>query len=233
VPSLLDKCYGNLRAGHDKFALYEMNQVYPKNLGVDNDKVPVGSHELGFVFVDQAGQSNYYIAKKYLASLLAALGIDFALASFEKTETNTYYEPKRSATIKVGDQTIGFIGEIQGKVLRGFKLPRGVAAFELKLADLLIDEKGVASRDYRISNYPSVSRDLTITVAPTVAYADIESKIRAVLDGFIYKLRPTSIYQAEGSETKNLSFHLEFAAPDKTLTKAEISDIMEKLESIK
>ena len=233
VPSLLDKSYGNLRAGHEKFALYEMNQVYPKNLGVDNDKVPVGSHELGFVFVSQADESNYYVAKKYLASLLNHFGINFTLEAFETTETNTYYEPKRSAAVKVGKQTIGFIGEIKGSVLRGFKLPRGVAAFELNLADLLIDEQGVASRDYRISSYPSVSRDITIAVAPEVEYASIEAKIRAVLDGFIYKLRPASIYQAEGSATKNLSFHLEFAAPDKTLTKAEISAIMEKLESIK
>ncbi|MBR5418667.1 phenylalanine--tRNA ligase subunit beta [Candidatus Saccharibacteria bacterium] len=231
VPSLLDKCYGNLRAGHDKFALFEMNQVYPKNLGLDAEKVPVGRHELGFVYVDQG--TGYYVAKKYLASLLEHFGIQFSLSAFEANETNSYYEPKRSAAIKVGDRTIGFIGEIKSSIARSFKLPRGVAAFELGLGDLLISEQGVASRDYRVSSYPSVSRDLTLTVAADAEYAKIENAIREVLGDFIYKLRSTSIYQAEGSNTKNLSFHLEFAAPDKTLTKAEISAIMEKLESIK
>ena len=233
VPSLLDKSYGNLRAGHDQFALFEMNQVYPRNLGADADNVPVNRYELGFVFVSQKEQSNYYTAKKYLESLLANLGVDYAIEEFVKSETNTYYEPKRSAAIKSGEQVIGYIGEIQGSVLRGFKLPRGVAAFELDLAQVLKLATGVTGKDYRISNYPSVSRDLTITVDGSAKYADIESQIRAALDGFIYKLQPLSIYQAEGQSSKNISFHLEFAHPDKTLTKNEIQAIMDKLESIK
>lgn len=234
VPSLLDKSYGNLRAGHDRFALFEMNQVYPRDLGVDSDKVPQGRHELGFVFVTQAEQSNYYTAKKYLESLLSSLNIAYQIVPYEANSTNSYYEPKRSATIKTADGvTLGFIGEIQRSILRGFKLPAGVAAFELGLSDLLASERGVNTKDFRISDYPSVSRDLTLTVVADAEYAKIESAIREILAGFIYSLRPTSIYQAEGSETKNLSFHLEFASPDKTLTKEEIQGIMKKLEAIK
>ncbi|MCQ2570835.1 MAG: phenylalanine--tRNA ligase subunit beta [Candidatus Saccharibacteria bacterium] len=233
VPSLLDKSYANLRAGHDQFALFEMNQVYPRNLGVDNQQVPQGSHELGFVFATQKEQSNYYIAKKYLESLLSSLNISFEIVEFESNETNSYYEPKRSATIKSGDVVLGYIGEIQRKVLRGFKLTNGTAAFELSMAKLLSAKGEVNSKDFRTSDYPAVLRDITLTVASDAKYDAIEAQLRAVLDGFIYKLAPTSIYQAEGSATKNLSFHIEFAAPDKTLTKAEISDIMKKLEAVK
>lgn len=233
VPSLLDKSYANLRAGHDRFALFEMNQVYPRNLGVDNQQVPQGCHELGFVFVSQKEQSNYYVAKKYLESLLASLNISFEIVEFESNETNSYYEPKRSAKIKSGDVTLGYIGEIQRKVLRGFKLTNGTAAFELSMAKLLSAKGEVNSKDFRTSDYPAVLRDITLTVASDAKYDAIEAQLREVLNGFIYKLAPTSIYQAEGSETKNLSFHIEFAAPDKTLTKAEISDIMKKLEAVK
>ena len=90
-------------------------------------KVPVGHHQLGFVFVSQKEQSNYYLAKKYLESLLDSLNVSHILIEFEKNETNSYYEPKRSATIKAGDAVLGYIGEIQHKVLRGFKLPKGTA----------------------------------------------------------------------------------------------------------
>ena len=193
VPSLLDKSYANLRAGHDQFALFEMNQVYPKNLGFDDDKVPVGHHQLGFVFVSQKEQSNYYLAKKYLESLLDSLNVSHILIEFEKNETNSYYEPKRSATIKAGDVVLGYIGEIQHKVLRGFKLPNGTAAFELSLKGLLGAEQGVNSKDFRSSDYPAVLRDITLTVDGSVKYADIESKLRAVLSSYIYKLIPTSI----------------------------------------
>ncbi len=233
VPSLLDKSYGNLRAGHDKFALFEMNQVYPKNLGFDNEKVPCGRFELGFVFVDQEAKSSYYVAKKYLENLLSVLNISYEIVEFAANETNSYYEPKRSAMIKSGDTILGYIGEIKGKVLRGFKLPTGVSAFELGLKEILAAEQGVNTKDFRTSDYPSVSRDLTLTVDQSAKYADIEKQLRAILSSYIYKLVPTSIYQAEGSATKNLSFHIEFAAVDKTMTKAEISAIMEKLESVK
>jgi len=233
VPSLLDKSYANIRAGHNQFALFEMNQVYPKNLGFDAENVPAGRHELGFVFVSQKEQSNYYIAKKYLESLLASLNVPFEIAEFVENETNSYYEPKRSASIKLGDDILGYVGEIKLPVLRGFKLPKGTAAFELSLAKLLEAEQSVNSKDFRSSDYPAVLRDITLTVNGDAKFADIEAKLRDILSGFIYKLIPTSIYQAEGSETKNLSFHIEFASPDKTLTKDEISAIMKKLESVK
>ncbi len=232
VPSLLDKSYANIRAGHDQFALFEMNQVYPKNLGFDAENVPAGRHELGFVFISQKEQSNYYIAKKYLESLLASLNVPFEIAEFVENETNSYYEPKRSASIKLGDDILGYVGEIKLPVLRSFKLSKGTAAFELSLAKLLEAEQSVNSKDFRSSDYPAVLRDITLTVNGDAKFADIEAKLREILSGFIYKLIPTSIYQAEGSETKNLSFHIEFASPDKTLTKDEISAIMKKLESV-
>ncbi len=233
VPSLLDKSYANLRAGHDKFALFEMNQVYPKNLGVDNEKVPRGAHQLGFVLVDQAGNSSYYLAKKYLEGLLMSLGVAYEITEFASSDTNAYYEPKRSATIKSGEKIIGYLGEIKQSIARSFKLPRGLAAFELDLRNLLANAVGASKRNYRTSDYPSVLRDLTITVAADRKYAEIESQLRDALADYIYKISPSSIYQAPGQNTKNLSFHIEFAAPDKTLTKNEISAIMKKLESVK
>jgi phenylalanyl-tRNA synthetase beta chain len=210
-----------------------MNQVYPKNLGFDDEKVPQGVPQLGFVFVDGAEQGNYYLAKKYLESLLGALGVKYELGKFTNSSTNSYYEPKRSASIIAGNMTIGYLGEIKGMVARSFKLPRGVAAFELDLTALLALARGAAAKTFRLSNYPSVSRDLTLTVAGDTIYAELEGKIRDALKDYIYQLRPVSIYQADGADTKNISFHLEFAHPDKTLTKAEIQDIMNTLESIK
>ena len=46
----------------------------------------------------------------------------------------------------------------------------------------------------------------------------------------IYDLKPVSIYQAEGEETRNLSFHIVFASTEKTLETPEISAIMENIE---
>jgi phenylalanyl-tRNA synthetase beta subunit len=44
-----------------------------------------------------------------------------------------------------------------------------------------------------------------------------------------YAVEPVSIYQPEGSETKNLSFHIKFSAPTHTLNSDEISAIMKNI----
>ena len=237
VPSLLDKTYSNLRAGYAKFALFEMNQVYPRTRGLDADGVPENNYNLAFIFADKTSKSNYYLAKKYLEHLLTNLGVDFTIKPFAPADdaTNSYYEPKRSASIYCGQQKLGDLGEIKTSVLRSFKLGAGLAAFELDLNAILAHATVTAQKDFRLSQYPSVSRDVTLTVPLATSYAKLAQQIHALLTAkkYIYKLSCTSIYRADGADTKNISFHLDFANPEKTLEKAEINAIMTKVEAIK
>ena len=138
-----------------------------------------------------------------------------------------------NANIMANGRVLGYLGEVKTSVLRQFKLPAGVAIFELALDELLALDRQ-AQRSFRLSQYPFVSRDLTVTVPAAANYGDFAAKLKAVLQdaGLIFRLSPTSIYQGEDATTKHLSFHLEFAHPDKTLTKAEIQDIMKQAESI-
>ncbi len=237
VPSLLDKSYANLRAGHKKFALFEINQVYPRTAGFDKDGVPRNRFELGFVLVSQDKKTGYYLAKKYAQSILDALGIAYEIEPFleAKDKTNAYYEPKRSANIETKDgKLIGYIGEIKQRISRNFKLPVDTAAFELDLRALL-ELQGTSAKDFSFSQYPSVARDLTLTLPLDYPAGEIEKRICEVLHQrhLINRVECTSIYQAKGSATKNLSFHLNFARTDKTLEKAEIQAIMKTLEKIK
>lgn len=236
VPSLLDKSYANIRAGYDKFALFEMNQIYSRTNGVDEDGVPQNAHHLAFIYVDQAGKSGFYTAKKYLLEMLKKMGISADVKPFllAKDQTNAYYEPKRSANIECGGKLLGHLGEIKTSILRQMKLPLGTAAFEISLDEILAINRS-STKHFRLSQYPFVSRDVTLSVATDAAYGEFESKIDAIFKeaGLIYRIRPSSIYRAEGSEQKNLSFHLEFAHPDKTLAKNEIQAIMNQIEAIK
>ena len=130
---------------------------------------------------------------------------------------------------------IGHIGEIKNRVGREFKLTSGTAVFELDLRLILEKAKGAMHKDYRVSQYPSVSRDVTLTVQLSTEYISLEKQICGVYESrdYIYKVSCTSIYQADGSKTKNVSFHLVFANPSKTLEKDEINAIMAEVESIK
>ena len=236
VPSLLDKSYANIRAGYDEFALFEMNQIYSRTNGVDEDGVPQNVHHLAFIYVDHAGKSGFYTAKKYLLEMLEKMGISADVKPFlvAKDQTNAYYEPKRSANIECCGKLLGHLGEIKSSILRQMKLPLGTAAFEISLDEILAINRSSA-KHFRLSQYPFVSRDVTLSVATDAAYGEFESKIDTIFKeaGLIYRIKPSSIYRAEGSEQKNLSFHLEFAHPDKTLAKNEIQAIMNQIEAIK
>ena len=237
VPSLLDKSYANLRAGHEKFALFEMNQVYPRSLGMDADGVPQNGYKLGFVVVDQAKKSDFYLAKKYLQSILENYGIDYKIKPFleAKDKSNAYFEPKRSANVETKDgKLIGYVGEIKQRVLREFKLSAPTAAFEIDL-QILLELQGASAKDFSFSQYPSVARDLTLTLPLDRRAGEVEDRIRETLTQrhLVNRVTCTSIYQAENTDTKNVSFHLSFARTDKTLEKAEIQAIMKTLEKIK
>ena len=177
------------------------------------------------------------MAKKYIQSILDNFGVEYEIKPFleSKDKTNSYFESKRSANIETTDgELIGHVGEIKQRILREFKLQAPTAAFEIDLGKLLALQ-GASAKDFSFSQYPSVARDLTLTLPLDRPAGEIEKRIRETLTQrhLINRVKCTSIYQAEGSETKNLSFHLDFARTDKTLEKAEIQAIMKTLEKIK
>jgi len=231
VPSLLVKSYENLKAKHQEFALFEMNQVFLRSDGVDEDGVPVANNNLAMVVANLGEETKYYIAKKYLEALAEKLGLKLTFKKFEPAKCEAYFEPKRSASVYIDDTLIGCIGEIKFSVLNKLKLPRGVAAFEISL-DELVKLATFKKASHEISDFPTVSRDLTI--ATSKPYEEIANKIKAKLaeKELIFEVTPTSIYQPEDKDTKNISFHLSFADKNKTLESGEILDLMNELEKI-
>ena len=230
VPSLLTKAYDNLKDGYRDFVIFEMNQAYSRNRDIDEDGVPVPSHNLALVSTTKNDSTNYYRLKLYLEDLTKTLGFTISLRSFTKTANEPYYEPKRSADIYINDDKIGTIGEIKASVARSLKLPLGTAALELKLEFLLNQNTHVFS--HKISAYPFVYRDVTITTGKP--YAEIEQNIKNILDsaGLINEISPVSIYQPDGEVRQNISFHLKFSHPNKTLSSDEITEIMAKISCL-
>jgi phenylalanyl-tRNA synthetase beta chain len=130
----------------------------------------------------------------------------------------------------VGGAQIGILGEIKSSVANNFKLPSGVAAFEIELMSKLLELK-TRSNYAKHSQFPSVERDLTFRVPADLAYAELETQIRANLEQqkLWHELAPLSIYQGDDVATKNISFRLSFASHDKTLSGKEIAAIIDDI----
>ena len=96
----------------------------------------------------------------------------------------------------------------------------------------MLGQKASDKRIQEFSRFPAVNRDLTVKISEEKPFALVENAILEVLKSqtsLVFHLTATSIYQAEGSDTKNLSFHLNFASTEKTLLSEEISAIMNSI----
>lgn len=204
VPSLLDKAYKNEKLPVDRFAIYEINEVYQKTWGLNDEKVPTEKLSLGFVIAERKGSGTaFYKAKKYLARLLEEFNIkaDYLPLDGAMTADELPFEPKRSARVFVNGERIGVVGEFKNSVRNEFKLTPYLAGYEIDLESIL----KFANRKKTITFTEYLSQDLTVTTSD--AYEIILKKVQADYPNGV--ITPGTIYQAEGQKDKNITFHIE------------------------
>lgn len=223
VPSLLDKIRENEKSGFADFALYELNQVSQKSWGLTDENVPQMQTHLGLTTF-----GDFYHAKQVLLELAKSLNLAFEL---KPLAASNFLELLHAAAIYLDGKEIGELGEVKNSVLKRFKLNAPLSVLEFSLEPCL-GAKTNRKFGIKLSKFPFVSRDLTFRVPKTVAFAEVEAKIKTILSripAIIYKLEPVSIYRKPIEPTKNLSFHLEIAHTEKTLASSEVSDIIETI----
>ncbi|MCL1876979.1 phenylalanine--tRNA ligase subunit beta [Candidatus Saccharibacteria bacterium] len=232
VPNLLVKTYENLRAGYDKFALFEINQIFRKELGLTDENVPKQYDNLAFVIADKNTNVDFYDAKNYLVKLGEKLGVEFAFRAIEKLPRHeNYLEPKHSAFVFVGDTQVGVIGEIRASVLHELKLPQGTAVFELglnPLAQFVPDH--IAYKP--LPKFPGTTRDICFQVPTATKFADIENLLRENLNqlpaNFVWQITPVDIY-APDDDTKNVTLRIEIYDHNQTIDTKFVGEIIDQI----
>ena len=205
IPSLLDKAHMNQKIPFDKFALFEMNKIYRKDWGMDDEDVPTEKMNIALVLAERKTTGDaYYKAKLFVEKYLAKLNIEATFKPLRaKTAEALPFEPKRSAEVWVGNQYLGVVGEFKTAVKHNFKLADYLAGFELDLLAILeLESPKLVAKDFEIKD----KQDLTVT--STKNYAEVLAEVREKYPEA--EISPVGIYQPEGKEEKNITFHLEF-----------------------
>lgn len=209
LPSLLEKAYLNQKIPIDAFAIFEMNKVYRKNDGMNDEKVPVERNALAFLVAERKNKGTaFYLAKKYAMKVFDELQmeVDFMPLRGDFVEAKPF-EGKRAAEIVTSDgKHLGVLGEFRNSVRNDFKLGSYIAGFEIDV-DLLGEKM---SRTKKIEMNAIVKRDLTVNT--NLSYGELTAKIRRILseNAANAKILPIGIYQPMGVAEKNISVHLEF-----------------------
>lgn len=248
TPSLLDKVHQNVRAGYGEFALFEIGKAHiygepdPQETSVPKE---VNALSLVVVADEKAAQAKagaaYYGARQYLQQLLnRGTQTDIRLEQLAGADLyknpwleqmTAPYEPMRSAVLRDGQGLVwGVVGEFKASVRKAFKLPAYSAGLEL---DPLLLAGGLSGSSYvALSRFPKVEQDISLKVTKEIDYQqladELQAGLRELADKNLYtELTPLDIYEKD--QFKHMTFRLTAAHYHKTLTSAEIHDLLDKL----
>ncbi len=176
----------------------------------------------------------FYALKGVVDFILERLGISNAWYDEHKATPDlsrvALWNAKRVAEIKVGQQEIGFLGEISGNILSKLKIAGKVVAFQIDmdvLANLASEEQ-----DYQpTSKFPAAVRDIALLVPQNVKVVDVLNAVNAAGGKLVRDVDLFDMYEGKEIDEgrKNLAFHIIYQSDEKTLTGKEADAIHSKI----
>ncbi|HWH65769.1 MAG TPA: phenylalanine--tRNA ligase subunit beta, partial [Gaiellales bacterium] len=215
-PGLLASARRNLDAGRDRVALFEVARVVLPAPGEELPNQPV--RVAGVI----AGRDAAYHEMKGVAEALErALRVQLEVAA----SPEPFLHPGRSARLGAG----GTLGELHPLVAREFGMEEQVSLFEIDLAELETPDPTPLYRD--VVTFPPVRQDIAVVVASEVTAAEVLAVIRAAGGELLAGADVFDTYRGEqvGEGRQSVAVHLQFQAPDRTLTDAEADAVRETI----
>ena len=135
------------------------------------------------------------------------------------------FHPGRTAELFIGQNSIGFAGELDPALAASKDLPRRVAVLELDL-DAVYAAAPEVRQASAIYGYPAATQDLSLLVAADVPAGEVLRTISEGAGELLEQVRLVEDYRSENlpDGQKSLTFALRFRATDRTLTQAEATE---------
>lgn len=229
LPSLLENLALNESRGNRDVRLFEIARIFrpqPRTAEPAEGRA-VGLIAAGDRFAPWWGTKGGMVDFHDLKGVLEALEKSIGLSVTLRVETGIpYLHPGRQAEIGLGQQVLGWIGELHPEVARGFDLKTGAVAMEMDL-DVLDRHRKPAAKYSPLPRYPAVFRDLALIVREEVTAAEVEAAIRRTGGALIEVVTLFDLYRGDPvpEGKKSLAYSMQYRAEDRTLTDEEVSTI--------
>ena len=234
IPSLLRGAHFNLAQGSEPVRLFEVARHFVLSPSAEAGALPDEPPAVAAVLTQAEGQSLWHVdapvffaAKGALERLFAELGTGMRLRSGSKAP---YLHPGAGADLLLGKRVIGEVGELHPEVAASFGIGVPCAVFEVRLQDVLA-QKARRTKYREISRQPAVRRDVAILVGTDRTAGELMDGIRKAAGNELVSVDLFDRYDGKGipDGKVSLAFRLVLQRPDRTLTDAEITKLIDRV----
>jgi len=178
----------------------------------------------------KTSEEGFYRVKGLVDTFFERLGIsevwyDDFQASPEESKSIVWH-PARSAEIKIGQDEVGFLGEINPTLCAKLKISDTVLVFDFNFDK--IQRRATEEKEYQpVSIYPSSIRDLAVLVPEDVKVVEVLNVINSTGTKLIRDVDLFDVYSGKELRggMKSLAFHIIYQAEDRTLTAKEVDEV--------
>jgi phenylalanyl-tRNA synthetase beta chain len=229
LPGLLQNVQRAERHQVTQASLFELARVF----FVGDDGAPCEQWNWAAVWMGPRGHwlgqpaaADFYDMKNVVQSVVAMLGAGAPASAVqtvyspEEIEKRGCVHPARAALIRVGEHTVGCLGELHPDVQQAFDLSSSVMIAELHVAELqrALGELSECRAPLELPKYPAVLRDVSLVVPELVQAGQLVQVVREVQDSRVQDVRVVDVYQGVPIDPSKKSVTLRVSYRDATRT---------------
>ncbi|NQT32548.1 MAG: phenylalanine--tRNA ligase subunit beta [Candidatus Omnitrophica bacterium] len=236
TPHLLDGMLRSIswninRKNRDLF-FFELGKKYSrKGKGPDFQEVPLLCMGLTGLkrrnWMDGERQATVYDLKGTLEVLFSRLRL---APGFSKRDVDGMINCA-SVLLKEAGGNIGFLGQVNKKVLDEYDIEQKVYICQIEL-DRIMEETVLLDHYRSIPRFPEASRDVSILCDQAIAADDIASLINKTGEDIVREIELVDVYEGKQipENKKSLTYNIKYSMDTRTLTDEEIEAVHESIK---
>ena len=222
VGSILNVVYTNRSRKNGDFRIYEIAKTYlPHALPLT--ELPDEHDTLCVAYSGK--EESFYTLKAAAEKILKDYVADYKLIR----SSSAYLHPGISADVIVNGSKIGSFGKIHPVVAETYGIGEDVFVAEIDMSGF-IDKQTPVVQFKPLPKFPSVDRDLAVTVDKETAVGDLVDCIKSACGNYCESVELFDVYSGEQIEKgkKSVAFNIRLRSDEGTLVDAQIQEIMNK-----
>lgn len=223
IPGLLNAMRWNINRRNASLSFFEIGTVFQKaeDRIVENQQLTAAltGHAIENSWKAESKNYDIYDIKGLASSLLDRnSGASWRFRTYSTSFTNN-----KTLSLEIDNQFLGFIGEVDRRVLERFEIQQPVFVLDLDFSKFL-DAITTQRQFSPIPKFPPISRDIAVVVTDDTESEAVWREIRQNGGEDLMKVELFDVFASEqiGKGLKSLAYNLTFYSLRRTLTDQEV-----------